>query len=150
MNITKYSKNNSSFLPNVFDDFFQMLDHPFFTNTDSNKNGLLLNTDVFEANKQYNIVTEVPGLNKEDVQVTYDAENRFLTISVKSAYEKFEDKPNFYIRERSIGTNKRHFRIPGGVNASTLKTEMKDGILKIVADIQEKDTGNCLYNIEIN
>jgi len=110
-------------------------------------NAVSLDTDVFEADGNFNIISEIPGLNKEDIKVSYDSSNRFLSITAKSSYKKFEDKPNYHIRERSIGSSTRQFRIPSYVDAGSITSSIEDGILKISAPILPET--NSVVDIEI-
>jgi len=137
MKLTKYNNSLPSTAPSLFNDMFDVFNHPFFTKTFGNVNSISLNTDVFEADGNFNIVCEVPGLNKEDIAISYDKSNRFVTITAKSSYEKFEEKPNFHVRERSIGQNVRNFRVPSYVDAEKMSSTIIDGVLKISAPIAE-------------
>ena len=150
MKLSKYSPvlSQRTSVPSLFEDMFEMFNHPFFTRTPNNTNAISLNTDVFEAEGKFNIVCEVPGLNKEDIKISYDKPNRFVSITAKSSYEKFEDKPNFHVRERSIGQNVRQFRVPSYVNADEISSVIEDGVLKISAPIVEETSE--VVDIEIN
>ena len=148
MKIEKYN-NNRSLFPSFdkLDDFMRLFNHPFFTDSSTNLNSLALSADIYESDKQFNIVLEVPGLIKEDIKIAYDGSNRFLSITAASAYEKL-DKPNFHIRERRIGSNTRQFRIPSNVDTAQLSSKIEDGVLRITAPLMTEKSD--IIDIEVN
>src|SRR5262245_12382384 len=56
---------------------------------------------------------ELPGIKKEDVQITL--ENNVLTISGERKFEKNVERENYHRVERSYGSFARSFTVPGDV-----------------------------------
>ena len=68
----------------------------------------LMKTDVRETDKAYLVEMDLPGFNKDDVNVTL--ENGYLTVSAEKHEEHEEKKEGTYIRkERYVGSCQRSF-----------------------------------------
>jgi HSP20 family protein len=85
--------------------------------------------DVFEKNGDVVIKTELPGVNKEDVDIT--VEQGDLIIKGEREQESEVKEENYYRMERSYGSFFR--RLPLGFEADPAKisAQYRDGILEI-------------------
>jgi HSP20 family protein len=108
----------------LFDDFSNGFGTPGTTN-------LLPNTDVTETDKEIVITTELPGLERKDVEISL--ENDVLTIrgEKKIETEKEDKKKDVHLAERSYGVFYRALQLPPGVDSSTVRATMSKGVLKI-------------------
>ena len=109
-----------TFADDVFDDFFDFDDFPFFDNRAERKMEKklygrraknLMKTDIKEKKDGYELDIDLPGFRKEDVKVTL--ENGYLTISAqKDEPKEKESKNGRYIRkERFSGACERSFYV---------------------------------------
>jgi len=84
--------------------------------------------DVKDLGESYLIEADLPGFDKDNVQITY--ENQYLTIHAKNEEEKQTESDTYIRRERYSGEIKRSFFIdnikPEGIDAF-----FKNGILSI-------------------
>ena len=116
-------------------DYFDLFDNNY------SKEKEYMKTDIFEHNNKYIIETDLPGLNKENIKITY--ENGYLAI--KATKKKLSSNPNTYIRrERFFGEIKRTFFI-GMKKESDIKAAYQNGILQISfpkEDISHTETKN--------
>ena len=86
--------------------------------------------DVAETEHEYRIKAELPGVKKEDLDVT--VQDGILTINAETRYEDEEKKDGRVIRqERRYGKFVRSMRLGKDVDASKVKAEYKDGVLKL-------------------
>ena len=86
-----------------------------------------MKTDIFEKEKNYIIETELPGIKKENIKVSY--ENGYLTIAATKNI--LTQNSNTYIRrERFYGEIKRSFYI-GIKKENEIKATYQNGILQI-------------------
>src|ERR1700730_4168549 len=85
--------------------------------------------DITEDEKEYLIKAELPDLKKEDVKVTL--ENGVLTISGERKFEKEEKNKKYHRVERGYGTFMRSFTLPDDADASKIKADFKNGVLKV-------------------
>jgi HSP20 family protein len=85
--------------------------------------------DIFDKGGEVVIHAELPGINKEDIDVR--VENNVLTIRGKKE-QKEEVKDEGYFRsERLYGAFSRSFSLPSTVEASKIAAQYKDGVLTL-------------------
>jgi len=85
--------------------------------------------DIAETDKEFTIKAELPEVRKEDIKIS--VENGELSISGERKQEKEEKGKKFHRVERFYGSFMRSFTLPGNVDASGIKAEYKDGMLKL-------------------
>ena len=85
--------------------------------------------DVREDETQFHVVAELPGLAKDDVDITL--EDGVLTISGEKKDERDENKDGYHLRERHYGRFSRSFRLPTDVDESKIEAHLKDGLLTV-------------------
>lgn len=85
--------------------------------------------NISETEQEYLIKAELPEVKKEDVKVTL--ENGVLTISGERKHEKERKDENEIRVESFYGSFARSFYLPDNVDASGVKAESKDGVLRI-------------------
>ncbi len=85
--------------------------------------------DISETDKEYVIRAELPAVNKEDVQVTFD--DGIITIKGERKQHKDDKNEKFHRVENFYGSFERSFSLPDNVNADTIRCESKDGILTV-------------------
>jgi HSP20 family protein len=92
---------------------------------------LVPSVDVTENDKQIEIAVELPGLERKDVEIA--VEDDLLTIrgEKKIESEQKDDKKNVHLAERSYGTFYRVLQLPAGVDPSSIKATMSNGVLKL-------------------
>ena len=117
-------KNNNNF----FDDFFKA---PFWSNSEPGNNTRIMRTDVQETDEKYIINIDLPGFNKENIQI--DLNEGYLTISAsKSTTEEEQHENGKYIRkERFEGSCKRTFYIGDYANEDNITAAFANGVLKL-------------------
>lgn len=85
--------------------------------------------DIFEEGGDMVVKAELPGITKENLNVSI-TENTLILTGEKKQEEKVEKK-NFHRIERSYGSFTRSFRLPDNVNGEKAKASFKDGVLEI-------------------
>ena len=107
---------------NFFEDFSRNLFNDFKPN--------LIKTDIHETDNEYFVEAELPGIPKENIQVTY--ENGVLTISGQNQIDKAtEDKKGRLLRsERSLTSVRRQYLLEN-IKEDEIKASYSDGILKV-------------------
>ena len=131
---------------NLFSDFFD--DFPFFDNRDMKKAekklygkhaGRIMSTDVKEMDDGYELLMDLPGFKKEEVQISL--ENGYLTIQASKGLDKSEedtDKNCYIRRERYSGMCSRCFYVGDAVTEDDIKAEFRHGILKMTIPKKDK------------
>ncbi len=85
--------------------------------------------DVREDENGYAIEANLPGVDKETMDVTF--EDGVLTISAEGRSDQERNHGDFHIRERRVGRFSRSFRLPGEVDPEKVKAELADGVLTV-------------------
>ncbi|MFB3851881.1 MAG: Hsp20/alpha crystallin family protein [Acidobacteriota bacterium] len=92
--------------------------------------------DLREENDKLVLEMELPGLKKDDVEISL--ENNVLTIKGERKFEKEEKKENFHKIERSYGKFSRSFSLPTTVKPDGIDASLKDGILTVSLPFAEE------------
>lgn len=92
--------------------------------------------DVFERAENLVIRVELPGVDKDDLDV--QIENGVLTLRGERKRDADFDEDKAYRVERVYGAFTRSFTLPTTVDASRIAASYKDGILEIVVPKMEE------------
>jgi HSP20 family protein len=85
--------------------------------------------DVYDNDDSVVIKAELPGIEKEDIEI--DVKDRVLTLKGERSSENEVKDDNYYRRERCFGKFERAFTLPADVDPDKIKADYKDGVLKI-------------------
>ncbi len=85
--------------------------------------------DILEDKGGIVVKAELPGVNKEDIDVTPTDDT--ITIAGEKKKEKEVEKKNYYRWEYSYGSFVRTFTLRAEVQTDKAKTQFKNGILEI-------------------
>jgi|GEM_PF-4733488 len=95
--------------------------------------------DIFETDAYYCIISELPGIKKEDINLFIEGKILILSGEKRETLdERFFENPRFHRIERPVGAFKREITLPDYVSVNDLDVEFKDGILEIVLKKTEK------------
>lgn len=123
----------SIFGENLFDGFFRFPD--FGSDVEKKLYGKnaahVMKTDVHEHDDHYQIVIDLPGFKKE--QINLELQNGYLTVSAAKGLDKEEkSKEGKLIRqERYAGAMQRSFYVGNAVTESDVNAKFEDGVLEI-------------------
>jgi HSP20 family protein len=85
--------------------------------------------DIYENKDQIVLEAELPGMNREDFDLSI--ENNVLTLRGERKFEKKDDNDNYHRVERSYGSFTRSFTLPQTVSAEGAVAEYKNGVLRV-------------------
>ena len=118
-------RNSDTYSMTPFD-FFEDFSRNLFNDFKSN----LIKTDIHETDNEYLVEAELPGIPKENIQVTY--EDGVLTISGQQQIDTVdEDKTGKLIRSERSSTSLRRQYLLENVKEDEIKASYSDGILKV-------------------
>jgi HSP20 family protein len=86
--------------------------------------------DVAEKNGAYTVVAELPGVKKEDIQVTIDGAEVTLAAEIKREREVANDERVLHT-ERTFGKVSRSFSLPQEVDEARAEAKFRDGVLEL-------------------
>jgi len=98
-----------------------------------------------EGEKAYYIELDLPGIEKDDINITVD--NNILTISGERKVKNEMKSEDYYKIESSYGKFSRSFEFPDNIDLENIKAEAENGVLEIV--IPKMDKQNKAKKIEI-
>ena len=102
--------------------------------------------DIQETEDGYKLAVELPGLTKDDVNITL--ENNVLRLSGERKFERDAKKDNYHRIERTYGSFSRSFSLPSTVDASKIGAEYKNGVLTVVLPFREEAKPRTI-NVEV-
>jgi HSP20 family protein len=85
--------------------------------------------DIFESNGDVVLKAELPGIKKEDLEVTLN--DGSITISGEKKKESELKRKDYYKWESSYGSFCRSFALPAEVQGDKVKSTYKDGVLEV-------------------
>jgi HSP20 family protein len=86
--------------------------------------------DVTERNGAYVVAAELPGVKKEDIQVTIDGAQVTLAAETKREREVEKDERVLHT-ERTYGKVTRSFTLPQEVDEAKAEAKFRDGVLEL-------------------
>lgn len=137
--------NDFDWLNNWFDDNF--FNTPVMAQTTTTAPAV----NVKEDNKQYVMEVAVPGLKKEQVNMSIDKDG-YLTLSIENKNEqKDENRKEHYLRrEFSYTSYRQSYALPDNVDADKIEANVADGVLKVVLPkVEKKEEKEDVKHIEV-
>ena len=97
-------------------------------------------TNIQNNETEYVLTMELPGVKKEDVNISLD--DGELKVTGEKKHQQRDGENNFHISERVFGGFHRSFRLRGDVDEKSIRADFADGILHIIlpkkGDAQKK------------
>ncbi len=109
-----------------FDDFFNQRGDEFY---DASGAAFSPMVNIEETENSYHVEAELPGVKKEDVDVSLKDDYLIIKGEKKSFSE--EKKDQYRRIERSHGNFYRTIALPSDINKDEVNAELKDGLLLI-------------------
>jgi len=85
--------------------------------------------DVLEDPTQFIVRVDLPGLNKDEIQV--EVAEDVLTIRGERKHQEESQHEGYYYREREQGCFCRMIPLPEGVDPQTVEASFRDGVLQV-------------------
>ncbi|MBX3235977.1 MAG: Hsp20/alpha crystallin family protein [Nitrospiraceae bacterium] len=85
--------------------------------------------DLYEEKDEIVVKADIPGMSKEDIQVSMSGD--MLTIKGEKKQAEEVKEKDYYRRERSYGSFARSVQLPCEVKGDAVKASFKDGVLEI-------------------
>jgi len=83
-----------------------------------------------EGKEAYHIDVDLPGVKKEDVEISVD--KNILTIKGKRETRSEVKEDDYYRVESAYGTFQRSFTLPEKVDVENIRAASEDGVLEII------------------
>lgn len=126
---------------NARDPFFRLVDSFFnqdlLPSEEVSNRSWMPPVDIQETEEAYRLVAELPGLTKDDINITL--ENNVLRLSGERKFEKGvtgekkdAKKEGYHRIERAYGTFVRAFTLPSQVSHDKVEAKFENGLLTIL------------------
>ena len=86
--------------------------------------------DVKETDTSYIIKADLPGVEKENIDIRLD--NNMLTISSERKNERIDTSEKYHYFERSYGKSSRTICLSSKVDSEDIVASYKDGVLHLI------------------
>jgi HSP20 family protein len=128
MDLTRWERD----MDRMMEDFFGRRMRPWWPERWSRREVMELEApavDLFEDKNEIVIKAELPGMEKENVEVKLT--DHMLTIKGEKKKEEEVKEENYYRSERSYGSFIRTLELPADVHADKVKASFKNGVLEV-------------------
>ena len=136
MNLTRYQRPDLAWptfgrLSSLRDELDRLFESPFAGLTQASQllSGWTPALDVHEDKDNFVVHAELPGMKREEIDVTLH--DGALSISGERKLEKKYEESEVYRTERFFGKFQRTVTLPAPVAADKVKAQYKDGVLTI-------------------
>ena len=92
--------------------------------------------DIYENKDQIVLEAELPGMNREDFDLT--VENSVITLRGERRFEKKEDTDNYHRVERAYGSFTRSFTLPNTITGEGASADYRNGVLRVTLPKREE------------
>ena len=125
-NLNTYDPFNDTGLDELFRGFFR----PVRVENAGRQGPMAIKMDVTEDDKWYIVHADIPGVNKESIQVTIEGNQVTLGAEVKREKE-IKDGQRALRTERYYGTLYRSFSLPSELDEAASEAKYDRGVLEL-------------------
>ena len=108
-----------------FDNFFDFMD----------RSSAGLRTDIKETEDEFILESELPGMDREDINIELD--DNYLTITAQKNEVKEEENDSYIRKERRVGSCQRTFNVTN-IKQDEIQAEYNNGVLEVVLPKKEE------------
>ncbi|KXU98393.1 hypothetical protein AB839_03125 [Stenotrophomonas sp. DDT-1] len=106
---------------------------------------LEMRMDVTEDSKSYRVLLDVPGVKKEDIDISIDGNQ--VTVTAEAKRERTHEQEKEIYSERYEGQAYRSFSLPADIDGSKAEAHYDGGVLRL--DLPKK-AGNGSRKLPVN
>lgn len=136
------NRNANKDLRNIFNDNF--LDDVFGLVSEKKNQ---LKADLVENENDYSLAVEIPGLNKEDIKISYEDSTLTISAEKKENIDKSDESKNYVHKEIYYGSFSRSFQLEN-IDKDGIKANYNNGILNVSLPKKEIENTKKFINIE--
>ena len=135
------TRRNQDFMPTLFNELMNWNDNTYSTPR----------MNIMETKDNYKLELCIPGLTKEDVKLSIDAEGNLVVEMVKETKNEKKNEEMRYLRhEFSVEHFRQTVMLPDDIHKEQISAKVENGILDIVipkVTVEEKK--QAVQTIEI-
>ncbi len=137
-------RRNSTWLPDVFNDFF-------YTDFMPKANATAPAINVIESDKDYKVELAAPGTKKEDFDVQInDNGDLHIKLESKTDHKEEDEKAHYLRREFSYTKFEQTLILPDDVKKENISAKVENGVLTVILPkIEPKEEPKVGRKVEI-
>jgi HSP20 family protein len=85
--------------------------------------------DVIENNDEFVVKASLPGIDPDDLEITYS--DNTLTIRGETKIEQDIEESRYHLRERRYGRFSRSVSLPSKIDSEKIEAEFSNGVLSL-------------------
>lgn len=132
MTLIRYNRPNRDLFSKNFSD---IMDEFFNDVVNQRSNSFVPGIDISETDDGFEVTAELPGMKKEDIDISLD--NGRLTISGERKFEEEKEGKTYHRVETRYGSFNRSFQLPDNVDEESINAKYENGLLHISIDKSE-------------
>jgi HSP20 family protein len=107
----------------------RMFDNAFFGEPSEWRTFSDLALDVAENENEFLVKASLPGINPDDLDITFSGK----TLTIKGEYKAEEEKEDvhYHLRERRYGSFSRSLSLPSPIDADAIQAKYEAGVLTL-------------------
>ena len=142
------AKRNQDLMPTLFN---ELLDWNNWNNCTLDEHYTMPKMNVTESDKDYELELCVPGLSKEDLNLSIDSDNNLVVEMVQKEEKKDEKKDRHFLRHEFNELQfKQLLSLPENVKKEEITAKVEHGILRItLPKFTEQEKKALMQHIEI-
>lgn len=146
-------KNNFSQLFDEVDAMFDDVMHGYGISflDDYRSSNIIPPISLIATKDSYKFTTELPGMNKEDINIEFDQEKNTLIVEgeKQSIISDHENDCCSYFNEIRSGKFRREIQLPNKVDSESMEATYENGVLRIEIKTKEKEEKTNNKKIDI-
>lgn len=146
--LVRMTRGPLSLLDELRDELDRFWDVPRFAQGDGEKTTWWPRMDVFERKGNLVVKTDLPGLEKNDVEVLIEEGDLVLRGERKEEAEVKEE--DVYRWERSYGSFYRRLPLNFEVKSEAVKASFKDGVLEVTLPLPKEPKTEKVQKVAVN
>ena len=134
------TRRNQDFMPTLFNELMNWNDTTYSTPR----------MNIMETKDNYKLELCIPGLTKEDVKLSIDAEGNLVVEMVKETKKENKEEMRYLRHEFSVEHFRQTVMLPEDIHKEQISAKVENGILDIVipkVTIEEKK--QAMQTIEV-
>jgi HSP20 family protein len=134
MNQCSRKNRLQDFVPNTWNDFDSLLNQVLAPTVARTVRSVRAPLSVWEADDAYHVELDVPGVAKDDIELTFEKG----TLQIVAERKESETERKGLHEERVYGTVTRSLNLSEAVDPDSIQAELSDGVLHVtVAKVPE-------------
>ena len=134
------TRRNQDFMPTLFNELMNWNDNTYSTPR----------MNIMETKDNYKLELCIPGLTKEDVKLSIDAEGNLVVEMVKETKKENKEEMRYLRHEFSVEHFRQTVMLPEDIHKEQISAKVENGILDIVipkVTVEEKK--QAMQTIEV-